>query len=115
MLQIEMPDVIFSDALEQIGAPVSIDAAETYTGVGVSAGVAIGKARVLLAPSNVNPSDRDYNFGMSIDRPCVDTAFSACGGFGNGAGWNSVTRRGCRERVWRSCGCQHSECNSAHH
>ena len=60
MLQIEMPDVIFSDALEQIGAPVSIDAAETYTGVGVSAGVAIGKARVLLAPSNVNPSDRDY-------------------------------------------------------
>ena len=60
MLQIEMPDVIFSDALEQIGAPVSSDAAETYTGVGVSAGVAIGKARVLLAPSDVNPSDRDY-------------------------------------------------------
>ena len=60
MLQVEMPDVIFSDALEQIGAPVSTDAAETYTGVGVSAGVAIGKARVLLAPSDVNPSDRDY-------------------------------------------------------
>lgn len=60
MLQIEMPDVIFSDALEQIGAPVSIDAAETYTGIGVSAGVATGKARVLLTPSNVNPSDRDY-------------------------------------------------------
>ena len=60
MLQIEIPDVIFSDALEQIGAPVSIDAAEKYTGVGVSAGVAIGKARVLLTPSDVNPSDRDY-------------------------------------------------------
>jgi pyruvate,water dikinase len=60
MLQIEMPDVIFSDALEQIGAPVSIDAAETYTGIGVSAGVATGKARVLLTPSDVNPSDRDY-------------------------------------------------------
>ena len=60
MLQIEMPDVIFSDALEQIGAPVSIGAAETYTGVGVSAGVATGKARVLLTPSDVNPSDRDY-------------------------------------------------------
>ena len=60
MLQIEMPDVIFSDALEQIGAPVSIAAAETYTGIGVSAGVATGKARVLLTPSDVNPSDRDY-------------------------------------------------------
>ena len=60
MLQIEIPDVIFSDALEQIGAPVSIGAAETYTGIGVSAGVATGNARVLLAPSDVNPSDRDY-------------------------------------------------------
>ena len=60
MLQIEIPDVIFSDSLEQIGAPVSIDAAERYTGVGVSAGVATGKARVLLTPSDVHPSDRDY-------------------------------------------------------
>ena len=60
LLQIEMPDVIFSDALEQIGAPVAIEAAETYTGIGVSAGVATGKARVLLTPSDVNPSDRDY-------------------------------------------------------
>ena len=60
MLQIEMPDVIFSDSFEQIGTSVSIDAAETYTGVGVSAGIATGKARVLLTPSDVNPSDRDY-------------------------------------------------------
>ncbi|MYG06334.1 hypothetical protein F4167_06910 [Candidatus Poribacteria bacterium] len=60
MLQIQMPDVIFSDALEQIGALVSIAAAATYTGIGVSAGVATGKARVLLTPSDVNPSDRDY-------------------------------------------------------
>jgi len=60
MLQIEMPDVIFSDSLAQIGVPVSINAAERYTGVGVSAGVATGKARVLLTPSDVNPSDRDY-------------------------------------------------------
>ena len=60
MLQIEMPDVIFSDALEQIGAPVPTEAVETYTGVGVSAGVAIGKARVLLTPSDVKASDRDY-------------------------------------------------------
>ena len=60
MLQIELPDVIFSDTLEQLGASVPIDAAETYTGVGVSAGTAIGNARVLLSPSDVRPSDRDY-------------------------------------------------------
>ncbi len=60
MLQIEVPDVIFSDALEDIGKPISRDAAETYTGVGVSAGGAIGKARVLLTPTEVQPSDRDY-------------------------------------------------------
>ena len=60
MLQIEMPDVIFSDALEQIGAPMVTEAAETYRGVGVSAGVASGKARVLLKPSEARPSDRDY-------------------------------------------------------
>ncbi len=60
MLQIDVPDVIFSDALEDIGKPMSRAAAETYTGVGVSAGVATGKARVLLTPTNVQPSDRDY-------------------------------------------------------
>lgn len=60
ILQIEMPDVIFSDALEQIGAPMVPAAAETYSGVGVSAGVASGKARVLLKPSEARLSDRDY-------------------------------------------------------
>ena len=60
MLQIQGTDVIFSDALEDMGKPVAIGAAETYTGVGVSAGVATGKARVLLTPTDVQPSDRDY-------------------------------------------------------
>ena len=60
MLQIELPDVIFSDALVEIGAPVSTEVAETYTGVGVSAGVAQGKACVLLTPTDGHPSDRDY-------------------------------------------------------
>ena len=60
MLQIEVTDVIFSDALEDIGAPISTDTAETYIGIGVSAGVATGKARVLLTPVDVRPSDRDY-------------------------------------------------------
>ena len=60
MLQIEVPDVIFSDALEDIGAPISVDAAETYTGIGISAGVATGNARVFLRPTDVRPSDRNY-------------------------------------------------------
>ena len=60
MLQIEVPDVIFSDALDQIGASLSIEAVDTYTGVGVSAGVATGTARVLLTPADAHPSDRDY-------------------------------------------------------
>ena len=60
MLQIEVPDVIFSDALGQIGTSTPLKAVDTLTGVGVSAGVATGEARVLLTPSAVCPSDRDY-------------------------------------------------------
>ena len=60
MLQIEVPDVIFSDALDQIGTSTPLEAVDTLTGVGVSAGVATGEARVLLTPTEVRPSDRDY-------------------------------------------------------
>lgn len=60
LLQIEIPDVIFSDSLDCIGTSLSVDAAETYTGIGISAGVAKGRARVLLKPSEIHPSDRDY-------------------------------------------------------
>ena len=60
MLQIELPDVIFSDSLAEIGTPGSTETAETYTGVGISTGIAQGKARVLLSPSDVRPSDRGY-------------------------------------------------------
>ena len=59
-LQIEVPDVIFSDSLDQIGASPAIEATDTYTGVGVSAGIATGQARVLLTPTDVRPSDRNY-------------------------------------------------------
>jgi pyruvate,water dikinase len=59
-LQIEIPDVIFSDSLDQIGASTPIEAVDTYTGVGVSAGIATGQARVLLTPTDVRPSDRNY-------------------------------------------------------
>ena len=60
VIQIEVPDVIFSDALDQIGGSTSIEAVDRLTGVGVSAGVATGEARVLLTPSDACPSDRDY-------------------------------------------------------
>lgn len=60
VLQIEVSDVIFSDSLDQIGTSMSIDAVDTLTGVGVSAGVATGEARVLLTPADAHPSDRNY-------------------------------------------------------
>ncbi len=60
LLQIEVPDVIFSDSLDSIGSPLSIDATDTYTGVGVSTGVAKGQARVLMKPSDIEPTERNY-------------------------------------------------------
>ena len=60
MLRIAVPDVIFSDALEQIGRQTVTEPVDMYTGVGVSAGVATGPARVLLTPTEARPSDTDY-------------------------------------------------------
>ena len=60
LLQIEVPDVIFSDALDCIGTSLTVTPTGTYTGVGVSAGVAKGQARVLLKPSDIQPTERDY-------------------------------------------------------
>lgn len=60
LLQILLPDVIFSDSLDNIGTSLSTEVSDTYAGVGISAGVAKGQARVLLNPSNIRPEDRDY-------------------------------------------------------
>lgn len=60
LLQISLPDVIFSDSLDDIGTSLSTDVSDTYAGVGVSAGVAKGQARVLLNPSDMRPDERDY-------------------------------------------------------
>lgn len=60
LLQIDLPDVIFSDSLEEIGKSQPIHTSDTYSGVGVSAGVGLGHARVLLSPSDIRPSDQDY-------------------------------------------------------
>ncbi|MCG9127768.1 hypothetical protein JT359_09240 [Candidatus Poribacteria bacterium] len=60
LLQIELPDVIFSDSLEEIGKAKTKVQSETFSGVGVSAGVGKGQARVLSQPSDIDPSDRNY-------------------------------------------------------
>lgn len=60
LLQISLPDVIFSDSLNDIGTGLSTDVSDTYAGVGVSAGVAKGNARVLLSPTDIRPDERDY-------------------------------------------------------
>ncbi len=60
LLQIALPDVIFSDSLDDIGTSVSYEASDTYIGIGVSAGVARGQARVLLQPTDMRPDERDY-------------------------------------------------------
>lgn len=60
LLQIELPDVIFSDSLDEIGKSKTRKKSETYSGVGVSAGVGKGHARVLSQPYDIDPSDRNY-------------------------------------------------------
>ena len=60
LLQIDLPDVIFSDSLDCIGHAAQIDVSETFIGLGVSAGAAKGNARVLINPSDIRPDDEDY-------------------------------------------------------
>ena len=44
LLRIELPDVIYSDSLNRIGEPPAIEAKDKIKGIGVSVGVAKGKA-----------------------------------------------------------------------
>ena len=60
LLRIDVPDVIFSDALDEIGKPPHIEAKDEMKGFGVSAGVATGKARALLDPTHARITDKDY-------------------------------------------------------
>ena len=92
VLQIEVPDVIFSDSLDQIGASMPIEGVDTYTGVGVSAGVATGEARVLLTPADAHPSDRNYILVCPSTDPAWTPLFFSCSGTGDGARWGLVTR-----------------------
>ncbi len=62
LLQIELPDVLFSDSLDKLSSETKLQISPTHsdTGVGVSAGVATGPARVLLRPTDVQPTDQGY-------------------------------------------------------
>ncbi|MCH8295748.1 hypothetical protein IH992_32110, partial [Candidatus Poribacteria bacterium] len=60
LLQIELPDVIYSDSLNRIGEPPAIEAKDEIKGLGVSVGTATGKAYVLFDPADARIDDRDY-------------------------------------------------------
>ena len=60
LLWIELPDVIYSDDLNRIGEPPSIEAKAEIQGLGVSVGVATGKACVLLNPADADIHNKDY-------------------------------------------------------
>jgi len=50
LLSMELPDVIFSDSLHQIGDPPLPQSSQELEGTAISSGVATGEARVLLEP-----------------------------------------------------------------
>jgi rifampicin phosphotransferase len=60
LLRIELPDAIFSDSLHRIGEPQPIEASDELKGLGVSVGVATGKAYVLLEPNAAQIPEKDY-------------------------------------------------------
>jgi pyruvate,water dikinase len=59
-LSLELPPVIFSDDLEAIGRKADTSAAETLTGVALSAGTAQGVALVLQSPDTSAIPDEPY-------------------------------------------------------
>lgn len=60
LLQIELPDVIYSDILNRVGEPQAIEAKNEIQGVGVSVGVATGEAYVLRDPSDAQIAGKNY-------------------------------------------------------
>lgn len=59
-LAIETPPVIFSDDLEAIGRPITVDCAISFQGIPLSAGVAEGSALVLRDPAAGIPPPHTY-------------------------------------------------------
>ncbi|MCZ6675764.1 MAG: PEP-utilizing enzyme [Candidatus Poribacteria bacterium] len=60
LLRIELPDVIYSDTLNRIGEPPSIETRDEIRGVGVSLGVATGEAYILLDATDAQITGKDY-------------------------------------------------------
>ena len=60
LLEIELPDVIYSDILNRIGEPQAIEAKDEVQGVGVSVGVATGEAYVLQDPVDAQIAGENY-------------------------------------------------------
>lgn len=73
LLSIDLPDVIFSDSLDQIGDPPLLDASEEMDGTPVSGGVATSEAKVLLKPPQ---SQADMETGYILVCPSTDPGWA---------------------------------------
>jgi phosphoenolpyruvate synthase/pyruvate phosphate dikinase len=60
MLQIELPQVIFSDDLEAIGRPLQFDSSEVLNGTAVSPGIVSGEVKVVEDPELIDPAEHGY-------------------------------------------------------
>jgi pyruvate,water dikinase len=59
-LRIPLPDVIYSDALEQIGNPPAPPASKEYAGLGISPGICEGPVKVVFDPHTDRPAGKGY-------------------------------------------------------
>lgn len=60
LLEITLPDVIYSDILNRVGEPQAIEAKDEIQGVGVSVGVATGEAYVLRDAADAQIAGKNY-------------------------------------------------------
>ena len=60
ILRIELPDVIYSDTLDQIGVPIPVEMRNDMEGTGISAGVANGTAQILTDPTEASVDQEGY-------------------------------------------------------
>jgi pyruvate,water dikinase len=59
-LRIPLPDVIFSDALDQIGNPPPPPASKEFAGLGISPGVCEGPVKLVFDPHSDRPRGKGY-------------------------------------------------------
>jgi len=60
LLNLPVPQVLFSDDLEAIGRATTTEPTETFQGVPLSAGIADGPALVLTDPADARPSEEPF-------------------------------------------------------